>query len=77
MSTYITYNKVKVTILLVLYIGFGVVTTKIFKRGEFLLEYVGERISPKDAQERMALGIKKGEDRFYIFHYKFQEKNMW
>lgn len=35
-----------------LFEGFGVFTTQQFTKGSFPLEYVGERITPKEADER-------------------------
>lgn len=35
-----------------LFEGFGVITTQQFTKGSFLLEYVGERKTPEEADER-------------------------
>uniref|UniRef100_A0A7M5XL46 SET domain-containing protein n=1 Tax=Clytia hemisphaerica TaxID=252671 RepID=A0A7M5XL46_9CNID len=41
-------------------IGYGVVTKRFFKSGDFLLEYAGERISKKEATDREKSYAKKG-----------------
>lgn len=38
-----------------LFEGFGVFTTQQFTKGSFPLEYVGERITPKEADEKWSL----------------------
>jgi SET domain-containing protein len=50
-----------------------VTTSRAFKKGEFLLEYVGERVTWKEGEERM----KKENERFYFFFFKDQGKKQW
>jgi len=53
------------------FIGFGVVATRKFQKGEFLLEYVGERINGNEAK------IREQKGNCYIFGYKFNERFQW
>jgi SET domain-containing protein len=53
--------------------GVGVVATQPFKAGEFLLEYVGERISKTEGEERE----KRLKLRFYLFYFRHGEKSLW
>lgn len=53
--------------------GFGVVTTKAFPSGSFILEYVGERISVQEAEKRE----KKTDGLCYMFYFKYGEKRQW
>lgn len=49
-------------------IGFGVFTTQQFTKGSFLLEYVGERITPKEADEREK---RKKNGHCYVYYFKW------
>lgn len=50
--------------------GFGVFAKEQFKKGEFLLEYCGENISPEEAAVR-----SKKLDCNMIFHFFFIKEN--
>lgn len=52
--------------------GFGVFASIDFSSGDFLLEYVGEKITPHEAEQR-----QKSFHGNKIFYYKFQEKTWW
>jgi len=53
--------------------GVGVLATKPFKAGEFLLEYVGEHIYKTEGEERE----KKRKLRFYLFYFRHAEESLW
>ncbi|XP_065929438.1 N-lysine methyltransferase KMT5A-A-like isoform X3 [Magallana gigas] len=55
-------------------IGFGVFTTAFFQKGAFLLEYVGNRISEKEAEIRERKRRKKKHS--YMFHFKWNGKHV-
>lgn len=54
--------------------GFGVFTTAFFQKGAFLLEYVGNRISEKEAEIRERKRRKKKHS--YMFHFKWNGKHV-
>lgn len=51
-----------------LFEGFGVITTQQFTKGSFLLEYVGERITPEEADEREK---RKKNGHCYVYYFKW------
>lgn len=56
------------------FVGYGIFTTRNFQRGDFLLEYVGERIHKDEAVKRE----KKRKNRMsYMFFFKFNENTHW
>ena len=55
-------------------IGRGVFTTKDFEAGDFLLEYVGRRLTEEEASEKEKLYQKKKITRSYMFYYKVDGK---
>lgn len=54
-------------------IGFGVITTTEFGKGDFLLEYVGERIPKDEADRRENLRINSN----FLFGFVFNGKETW
>ena len=52
-------------------IGYGVVATRDFEKGDFILEYTGERIDENVASEREETG------NCYIFGYRYNDKFQW
>lgn len=50
----------------------GVVTTQEFKKGEFVVEYIGELIDSKTAKIRESNREEYGD---YMFYFRFSEKN--
>ncbi|XP_052692480.1 N-lysine methyltransferase KMT5A-like isoform X3 [Crassostrea angulata] len=50
-------------------IGYGVFATQNFPKGSFLVEYVGERIVPKEAEEREKK--RKIKHTSYMFYFKW------
>ena len=57
--------------------GRGVVATRVFHRGEFVVEYVGELLEIKDAktrEERYAMDASKG---CYMYYFTFNDQQYW
>uniref|UniRef100_A0A8W8K244 SET domain-containing protein n=1 Tax=Magallana gigas TaxID=29159 RepID=A0A8W8K244_MAGGI len=52
-------------------IGYGVFATQNFPKGSFLVEYVGERIVPKEAEEREKK--RKIKHTSYMFYFKWND----
>ena len=57
-------------------IGRGVFATKYFECGDFLLEYVGERLDKSQASMRQAEYIKKKFNKWYMFHFRHADKDI-
>lgn len=58
-------------------VGFGIIATKEFRQGDFLLEYVGTRISEEEAKSRnkkYASQNTKSVPRCYMYYYKYKNK---
>lgn len=56
--------------------GRGVFATKIFSRGDFIIEYAGDLIEINEAKMReWAYGKETGSSYMYYFSFKLQE--MW
>lgn len=51
------------------FLGHGVFTTRNYDKGEFLLEYVGENISPHEAAKRNV--------QSYTYFFKFGGNLCW
>ena len=64
--------------------GRGVIATRDFQPGEFVLEYSGEYV-PKPSREEIVARLKKYvseygdtmEEKCYIFDFVFQERMRW
>lgn len=54
--------------------GRGVITTKPFARGEFVLEYHGELIDYEEATERERLYAMKENTGCYMYYFKYNNK---
>lgn len=64
----------------VLITGYGLFAKEAFEPGQFLLEYVGERITPTVASERdkqYARQDSKAHPRCYIYFFRFNGKRQW
>ena len=57
--------------------GRGVVATKPFRRGDFVVEYAGDRIDLKDAKEREANYSKKSDIGCYMYYFTFKNRHYW
>jgi len=59
-------------------LGRGVMTSRQFKRGEFVLEYSGEWISrAKDFKARCGEYDRSENPKSYIFWFKYLNKKQW
>jgi SET domain-containing protein len=56
--------------------GRGVVATRQFSRGDFVVEYSGELIELSVAKEREQ-DYAKEEKGCYIYYFAFKDKNYW
>ena len=58
--------------MLIVYVGIGVFSTTHHTRGDFLLQYAGEKLQKKEGEERLR---KSCENK--IFFYSYQGKDFW
>ena len=56
--------------------GRGVFTTTPYKKHDFVVEYVGELISKAEAEERDIRRAEANEKSFYMYHFRFNNKNL-
>ena len=56
--------------------GFGLVTTHAFKRGDWLVAYIGDRIDKEEAKEREKKYISECHDNCYMFYFTAKGKEM-
>ena len=54
--------------------GRGIITTKDFKKNDFLVEYAGDFISLKEAKKREVQYSKDELPGGYIYHFRSHEK---
>lgn len=54
--------------------GRGIITTKAFKRGEFVIEYYGELISYEEAKRREEIYTDKENIGCYMYYFRFRNK---
>ena len=57
--------------------GRGVVSTRIFKKDDFLCEYAGECISFKEAKSRENEYLKCPDVGSYMYYFTFDNKKLW
>ena len=57
--------------------GRGVVATKYFKRGDFVVEYAGELIKLDEAKERETKYSMNEQIGCYMYYFIHQNKNYW
>ena len=57
--------------------GRGVVATKFFKRGDFVVEYAGDLIDIKQAKEREENYSKQKDVGCYMYYFNFKNKQYW
>lgn len=57
--------------------GRGVVTTRFFERGEFVIEYVGDLISMPEANKREKLYAKDDNTGCYMYYFKHNDQQYW
>lgn len=57
-------------------IGFGIVTTKPFAKGEFLLEYTGNLLT-KEAAVEMEKKHNRCREGSFMYYFVYQGKELW
>lgn len=57
--------------------GRGIVTTQEFKKGEFVVEYVGELIDAPTARKRDALYSQDQNTGCYMYYFDYQNQKYW
>jgi SET domain len=57
--------------------GRGVVTTRNFQRGEFVIEYKGDLISMSEANEREQRYAADDNTGCYMYYFKHNEQQYW
>lgn len=57
--------------------GRGVVTTRPFHRGEFVIEYIGDLISMSEANERELMYAADDNTGCYMYYFKHNEQPYW
>ena len=57
--------------------GRGVVATKSFKRGDFVVEYAGDLIDLKAAKQREDDYKKNSSIGCYMYYFNFNNKSYW
>ena len=57
--------------------GRGVIATKQFSRGEFVVEYHGDLIEITDAKEREALYAQDPSTGCYMYYFQYLSKTYW
>lgn len=56
--------------------GRGVVTTKLFEQGTFVIEYIGELITKELAVARETTYSRKNVGN-YMFYFTYKDKKYW
>lgn len=57
--------------------GRGVIATKQFSRGEFVVEYHGDLIEITDAKKREALYAQDPSTGCYMYYFQYLSKTYW
>lgn len=57
--------------------GRGIVATRSFSRGEFVVEYVGDLIGQTEAQKREEFYAKDSKFGCYMYYFKHQGQQWW
>lgn len=57
--------------------GRGVVATKSFSRGDFVVEYAGDLIDLNAARSREKEYSKNPKFGCYMYYFNFKNKNYW
>ena len=57
--------------------GRGVVTTRKFKKGEFVVEYIGDLIDVREAKERESRYAQDATKGCYNYYFTFQNQQYW
>lgn len=57
--------------------GRGIVTTRPFQRGEFVVEYIGDLISMQQANKREKLYAEDDNTGCYMYYFKYNNQQYW
>jgi histone-lysine N-methyltransferase SETD8 len=57
--------------------GRGIVTTRQFSKGEFVVEYAGELINICEAKEREKRYARDQNTGCYMYYFKYQNNQYW
>lgn len=57
--------------------GRGIVATRKFYRGDFVVEYLGDLIDQAEAQEREEFYAKDTKFGCYMYYFKYKEQQWW
>ena len=57
--------------------GRGVVATRQFSRGEFVVEYAGELITMEQAKEREQIYAQDQNTGCYMYYFKYRNIQYW
>ena len=57
--------------------GRGVLSTKPFRQGDFVVEYYGDLIDVKEAKEREAEYARDTSIGCYMYYFQFKNKQYW
>lgn len=57
--------------------GRGIVTTKAFKKGDFVIEYIGEQIDAATAKQRELQYSKNKNIGCYMYYFKHKNIQYW
>jgi len=57
--------------------GRGIVTTRHFSKGEFVVEYAGELIDMCEAKEREKTYAQDQNTGCYMYYFKYQNTQYW
>lgn len=59
------------------FIGYGLFAQKDFSQGDFLLEYVGDRITPEEAKKRDKTYARNKVNKCFIYNFQHLGKKEW
>jgi len=57
--------------------GRGVITTREFAKGEFVVEYIGELISQAEAKEREKIYAQDQNAGCYMYYFQYRNHQYW
>lgn len=57
--------------------GRGVITTREFAKGEFVVEYMGELINQGEAKEREELYAQDQNTGCYMYYFQHRSQQYW
>ncbi len=57
--------------------GRGIVAARPFVKGEFVVEYSGELVDMKEAEQREANYARDKTAGCYMYYFEFQNRQLW